>query len=74
MLAAKLPWHSQAKQMVEREMGGIDPSHLFDWPFARVLAVYWLSAAGGVRAISREEAVAIINRKREAKGLPPLKG
>ena len=60
--------------MVEREMGGIDPSHLFVWPFARVLAVYWLSAAGGVRAISREEAVAIINRKREAKGLPPLKG
>lgn len=72
LLAPKLPWHTQAKAMAEREMGGIDPSHLFVWPFARVLAVYFLSAAGGAREVSRAEAVEIINRRRAAKGLPPI--
>lgn len=77
MLAGHIPWHKTAKDLVEGGgFGGVDPSFLFDWPFARVLAVFFLGAAGGCRTVSQEEALEAINRRRAAKGLPPqvLKG
>ena len=63
-MASQIPWHKQAKALAEREMGGVDPSHLFTWPLARVLAVYFLESVGGVREVSLAEAAEILARKR----------
>ena len=42
MLASRIPWHKLAADLLNREMGAVDPSFLFEWPLARVLAVFFL--------------------------------
>lgn len=43
-MAGRVPWHTLAKQLIDREFGAVDPSFLFEWPFARVLAVFFLDS------------------------------
>lgn len=44
ILAARIPWHKQARELLDRELSAVDPSFLFTWPLARVLAVFFLDA------------------------------
>lgn len=62
------PWHLKAKELAE---GMIDPDILFRWPFARVLAVFFLDALGP-RPMSDAELLERMNRGRAKQGLPPL--
>lgn len=66
-LAAAVPWAKTARQIAE---GMGDPDTLFRWPLARVLLVYF--DGYGERKLSADEALAKVNAKRLAKGLPPL--
>lgn len=55
LLAARVPWHKLAKQCADNML---DPSHVFEWPFARVLAVYLLDAARGETVTTFTDAAA----------------
>lgn len=73
VLAAKVPWAAQSRSLVEREMGAVDPSFLFAWPFARVLAVFFLDAAKPAEAVmTAADKLEWVNRKRAARGEGPL--
>ena len=54
----------------------MDPSFLFTWPYARVLAVFFLDAAKPavqeIDASTPEGMLRVVNLRRERKGLPPL--
>lgn len=62
------PWHVKAKEMAE---GMMDPDILFTWPFARVLAVFFLDAFGP-RPMTDAELLERMNRKRAERGEPKL--
>lgn len=49
----------------------LDPDVLFRWPFARVLAVFFLDSFKE-RELSPAEVLERVNRKRAEKGLPPV--
>lgn len=74
MLAACVGWERAAADLVNREFGGCDPSFLFAWPFARVLAVLFLDAAKPVevKLDTPEKRLAWVNRQRAKRGEPPL--
>jgi hypothetical protein len=67
ILASQIHWAKHARQIVE---GMGNPDTLFNWPFARVLLVYF--DGFGDRVVNASEALEIVNRKRAAKNLPLL--
>ncbi len=67
-MAARVPWAKTARQLAENM---INPDILFTWPLVRVLVVFFDGFGGSV--VSDSEALAAVNRRREAKGLQPLK-
>ena len=72
MLARSVNWAKLAKSLVENM---VDPSHLFDWPFCRVVAVYLSEGlAPTVDLTDPSSEREFFNRKRAAKGLPPIEG
>lgn len=72
-MAAGVPWSRLATDILSQGLGVTDPSFLFAWPFARVLAVFFFSTAADTTPLDTpEKKLEWINRQRAKRNEPPL--
>ena len=74
-VAASVPWNKLASDIAKGGLAPGDASHLFDWPFSRVVAVYLMDSVQPTPSLSDPDSMREWrNEQRKKKGLPPLKG
>lgn len=71
-LVGRIPWDKLVRDLMSGGLGACDPSFVFDWPLARVLAVFFAAEATGATELTTAEVYERVNRRRAEKGLPPI--